>query len=349
MFLTKKVDKTPYELWHEKVSNLSYSKVWGCEALLKRDTLDKVESISVKCIFVRYPMSNLDLEVIQDEDTQPFENTNEHHDEVEHENVESSSYVVLIRRFVRISQALDRYNPEYDIWVEAMNVEMQSKKDNKVWHLVDLPPDGRTVGRKWLFKKKTDMDGNVHTFKVRLVAKGYTKTYGVDYTETFSPVVAIRAIRIILVITAFYDYGIWQMDVKTAFLNGHLSEDVYMVQPEGFKMENSKRGNIPMQEKPNLRKSQGASTPEELRVTCYTDAGFETEKDDRKYQSGYVFVLNGGVVDWKSVKHSTIAISSTEAEYIVASEAVMEAVWMRKFIDGLGAMRILAICSLNPQ
>ncbi|GKC31839.1 retrotransposon protein, putative, ty1-copia subclass [Tanacetum coccineum] len=125
-------------------------------------------------------------------------------------------------------------DPESDKWLEAMNTEMQSMKDNQVWILVELPPNGRIVGSKWLFKKKTDMDGNVYTFKARLVAKVYTQTYGVDYGETFSPVANIRAIRILLAIAAFYDYEIWQMDVKTAFLNGHLSEDVYMVQPKGF-------------------------------------------------------------------------------------------------------------------
>nr|GEW21424.1 hypothetical protein [Tanacetum cinerariifolium] len=78
------------------------------------------------------------------------------------------------------------------------------------------------------------MDGKVHTFKAHLVAKGYTKTYGVDYGETFSSVADIRAIEIILAITVFYDYEIWKMDVKKTFLNGHLSEDIYMVQPEGF-------------------------------------------------------------------------------------------------------------------
>ncbi|GKB83369.1 retrotransposon protein, putative, ty1-copia subclass [Tanacetum coccineum] len=78
------------------------------------------------------------------------------------------------------------------------------------------------------------MDGAVHTFKSRLVAKGFTQTYGVDYKETFSPIADIRAIRILIAIAAFYDYEIWQMGVKTAFLNGHLFEEFYMTQPEGF-------------------------------------------------------------------------------------------------------------------
>ncbi|GJS44164.1 retrotransposon protein, putative, ty1-copia subclass [Tanacetum coccineum] len=79
------------------------------------------------------------------------------------------------------------------------------------------------------------MDGIVHIYKARLVAKGYTQLYGVNYEETFSPVAAdIRAIRILISIAAYYDYEIWQMDVKTAFLNGYLDEDIYMVQPEGF-------------------------------------------------------------------------------------------------------------------
>ncbi|GJY38745.1 retrotransposon protein, putative, ty1-copia subclass [Tanacetum coccineum] len=107
-------------------------------------------------------------------------------------------------------------------------------KDNEVWVLVDLPPNGKTVGSKWLFKKKTNMDGVVHTYKACLVAKGFTQTYGVDYEEIFSPIAYIRAIRILIAIAAFYDYEIWKIDVKTAFLNGHLSEEVYMKQPEGF-------------------------------------------------------------------------------------------------------------------
>ncbi|GKF27526.1 retrotransposon protein, putative, ty1-copia subclass, partial [Tanacetum coccineum] len=124
----------------------------------------------------------------------------------------------------------------------AMNVEMQSMRDNEVWELVDLPPNGKTIG--------------------------------IDYEETFSPVADIRVIRILIAIDAFYDYEIWQMDVKTAFLNAYLNEEVYMEQPEGFVnqkfpnqrfyMENSKRGTIPMQEKLKFSKSHGASTLAEI-------------------------------------------------------------------------------------
>ncbi|GKB76715.1 retrotransposon protein, putative, ty1-copia subclass [Tanacetum coccineum] len=119
-----------------------------------------------------------------------------------------------------------------------MNAKIQSQVGT-IWYgsLVDLLPYGckRLLGlSKWIFKKKTVMDGIVHTYKARLVANGYTQLYEVDYEETFSLVADIRAIRILISIVAFYDYEIWQMDVKTAFLNGYLDEDIYMVQPEGF-------------------------------------------------------------------------------------------------------------------
>ncbi|GKA21151.1 retrotransposon protein, putative, ty1-copia subclass [Tanacetum coccineum] len=124
---------------------------------------------------------------------------------------------------------------ESNKWIDAMNAEIQSMMDNMVWVLVDLPPGCKTVGSRWLFKKKTDMDGIVHVYKARLVAKGYTQLYGVDYEETFSPVADIRAIRILISIAAYYDYEIWQMDVKTAFLMVTLLEyTLILVQPEGF-------------------------------------------------------------------------------------------------------------------
>ena len=78
------------------------------------------------------------------------------------------------------------------------------------------------------------MDGNVHIYKARLVAKGFRQVHGVDYDESFSPVAMLISVWIMLATVAYFDYEIWQMDVKIAFLNGNLTEDVYMMQPEGF-------------------------------------------------------------------------------------------------------------------
>nr|GEW74026.1 hypothetical protein [Tanacetum cinerariifolium] len=392
MVLTKKVDRTPYEIWHGKSPKLSYLRVWGWD-------LD-----------------------------------------------EPPNYKATLA------------DPESDKWLDAMNTKMQSMKDNKVWYLVDLPSNCQTVGCKWLFKNKTNMDGNVHTFKALLVAKGYIQTYGVDYKETFSPVADIRAIRILLAIATFYAmrFDKWMFDeeikkigftqnpdepcvylkasgsnvaflvlydddillmennvtmlqeVKSwlykCFSMKDLGEAVYILRIKiirdrskrlialsqsaylekilkKFRMKNSKKGYNPMMEKPDYRKSQGAKTytevhhmqrapyalaigsimyavrctrpdvafaqnlcsrfqqnPDELKVSCYVDASFQTDKDDMKSQTGYVFILNGGVVDWKSVKQSTTDMSSTKAKYIAAVEASMEAVWIRKFIDVLGGV-----------
>ncbi|PKI64636.1 hypothetical protein CRG98_014974 [Punica granatum] len=113
-----------------------------------------------------------------------------------------------------------------------MRSEMESMYTNQVWTLVDLPEGVNPIGCKWVFKKKIDMDGSVITFKGRLVAKGFRQVHGVDYDEIFSPVAMLKSIRILLAIAAYYDYEIWQIDVKTVFLNGRLLEDVYMTQPE---------------------------------------------------------------------------------------------------------------------
>ena len=89
-----------------------------------------------------------------------------------------------------------------------MKSKMQSMYDNQVWTLIDPPNGLKTIRYKWVFKKKIDMDGNVHTFKARSVTKGFKQTHGVDYDETFSPVAMLKSIRILLAITAYYDYKI---------------------------------------------------------------------------------------------------------------------------------------------
>ncbi|KAI3780417.1 hypothetical protein L2E82_10398 [Cichorium intybus] len=93
--------------------------------------------------------------------------------------------------------------------------------DNQVWNLVDNVSGRKTVGCKWIFKKKTDMDGKVHTYKARLAAKGFTQTPGVDYDETFSPVAKINSIRIMLSIAAFHDYKFGRWMSKPLSLTGN--------------------------------------------------------------------------------------------------------------------------------
>ena len=424
-----------------------------------------------------------------------------------------------------------------DRWLEAMKSEMGSMYENQVWTLVDLPNDRKAVENKWIFKKKTDADGNVTVYKARLVAKGFRQIQGVDYDETFSPVAMLKSVRIMLAVAAFFDYEIWQMDVKTAFLNGNIEEELYMMQPKGFvdpkdadkvcklqrsiyglkqasrswnlrfdevikgfgfvqtygeaciykkvsgssiaflvlyvddilligndvdllksvkdylnskfsmkdlgeaayilgikiyrdrsrrliglsqstyldkilkkfRMDGSKKGFLPVFQGTKLSKTQSPATAEdreimdkipyasaigsimyamlctrpdvayaismtsrfqsdpglehwtavknifrylkrtkdmflvyggeeELVVKCYVDASFDTDTDDSKSQSGYVFLMNGAAVSWRSSKQPVVARSSTEAEYIAASEAAAEAVWMKEFISELGVV-----------
>jgi Reverse transcriptase (RNA-dependent DNA polymerase). len=122
-------------------------------------------------------------------------------------------------------------------WLKAMKDEIKSMSTNKVWDLVEIPEGAKTVGCKWVYKTKHDPKGNIERFKARLVAKGFTQREGIDYNETFSPVSTKDSFRIIMAVVAHYDLELHQMDVKTAFLNGDLYEDVYMAQPEGFVMK----------------------------------------------------------------------------------------------------------------
>ncbi|KAH9751450.1 hypothetical protein KPL71_014302 [Citrus sinensis] len=193
-------------------------------------------------------------------------------------------------------------------WKKAMNQEMESVYSNKVWELIEAPNGVKPIGCKWIYKRKRGVDGRVETFKARLVAEGFTQKEEIDYEETFSTVAMLKSIRILLSIAAVLDYEIWQMDVKTAFLNGHLEENIYMQQPNGFiqkgqehmllrdrknktlalsqavyidkilarfSMENSKTGLLPFRHGITFSKDQSPKTSEEIermRRVPYADA-----------------------------------------------------------------------------
>src|SRR4051812_37375628 len=279
---SKSVDKTPYEIWTGKRHSLSFLKILGCEAFVKRLQSDKLAPKSDKFIFVGYPRETLGYYFYNRQDGKVFvarhgtflekefltrkasgrtvqveevrdkplgedsasdafmaEPVREPVVEVaptprRSERLRNASNVLLLDNDEPLTYAEAMVDSDSELWLEAMRSELTSMDHNQVWNLVHQPNGARTIECKWIFKKKTDMDGNVQIHKARLVAKGFRQVQGIDYNETFSLVSMLKSVRIILAIAAFFDYEIWQMDVKTTFLNGNLEEDVYMIQPEGF-------------------------------------------------------------------------------------------------------------------
>jgi hypothetical protein len=136
----------------------------------------------------------------------------------------------------RVEEALD--DPD---WVNAMHEELNNFACNEVWELVKRPSDHNVIGTKWVFRNKQDKNGIIVRNKTRLVAQGYSQVEGLDFDETFAPVVRLEAIQILLAYATSHNIKLYQMDVKSAFLNGKINELVYVEQPPGF--EDSKKPN----------------------------------------------------------------------------------------------------------
>ncbi|KAJ9566454.1 hypothetical protein OSB04_002420 [Centaurea solstitialis] len=453
---TKSVEKTPYQLWKGKKPKMSFLKIWGGEVYVKRPTSEKLKPKSDKCFFVRYPKTTVGYYFYNPEENKVFVARNGKFLEEKFLSSGNTREDVDLQ-IVDEDNTTPTVEPEIRLLSQKFNMKMlninQSRlrkckhrtfedpigssqsiydnqvweltNDNQVWELTDLPQHCKAVGRKRVFKKKTDMDGNVHTFKARLVAKGFTQTHGIDYDETFSLVAMLKSIRILMAISAYFNYEIWQMDVKTAFLNGMLTEDVYMEQPEGFedpknpnksvkswlskcfqmkdlgeagyilgitiyrnrskrliglsqstyidkilkkfRMDESKKGLIPMQHGIVLSKTQCPISSQDQDKTksvpyasaigsimyamlctrpdvAYTDLRMKLVSPDilmlvsrptemiLDHSLGTSLLPNGGAISWKSSKQDTIADSTTEAEYIAASDAAKEVVWLRNFL-----------------
>jgi hypothetical protein len=120
------------------------------------------------------------------------------------------------------------------IWVNAMHEELENSERNQVWTLVDPPRDVYVIGTKWVFKNKQGEDGEVVMNKACLVAQGFIQVEGLDFGEIFAPVAHLDAIRILLAFAAFKGFKLYQMDMKSAFLNGVIQEEVYVRQPPCF-------------------------------------------------------------------------------------------------------------------
>lgn len=104
----------------------------------------------------------------------------------------------------------------------------------KTWELVERPKDRKVIGVRWVFRTKLNADGSINKHKARLVVKGYAQVFGVDYLDTFAPVARLETIGLVLAIAAQNGWEVFQLDVKSAFLNGLLQEEIFVEQPEGF-------------------------------------------------------------------------------------------------------------------
>ena len=113
-------------------------------------------------------------------------------------------------------------------WKNAVKVELEALNKNNTWTLTSLPTHKKAIGCKWIFKLKLHANVTIERYKARLVAKGFTQTEGIDYMDTFSPMVKMTTIRVLLSIAAFQNWPLYQLDVNTAFLHCDLNEEVYM-------------------------------------------------------------------------------------------------------------------------
>ncbi|KAL6188708.1 hypothetical protein ACLB2K_040099 [Fragaria x ananassa] len=130
---------------------------------------------------------------------------------------------MLHKETLSYSQAM-----QHQEWSDAMRLEIQALAQNRTWSLVPLPPHKHPIGCKWVYKIKLLPDRTVEHYKARLVAKGYSQIKGVDYRETFTPVAKLTTVCVLLSLAALRGWHLHQLDVNNAFLNGDLTEEVYM-------------------------------------------------------------------------------------------------------------------------
>ena len=123
---------------------------------------------------------------------------------------------------------------KHEVWKKAMEEEIWMIEKNNTWELVAIPREREVVSLKWIYKIKLNQEGDIQKHKARLVARGFTQKSDIDFYETFSPVARLETIRTVIVVAAQKKWKIFQLDVKSTFLNGKLDEEIYVEQPQGY-------------------------------------------------------------------------------------------------------------------
>ncbi|KAJ9556794.1 LOW QUALITY PROTEIN: hypothetical protein OSB04_011408 [Centaurea solstitialis] len=260
----KKKDESPYELWMSRKPSYKYLRVWGCLAKVVVPP-PKVQKTQNRGLYIHwlpqnssahrflvYDSKNPEIHkntIMESRNASYFEDvfpclnkvekvSSSKGKEIVREDEQSEEDEEQPRRSKRASEPKTYReavtSSEGPQWKEAIKSEIDSILQNHTWELVDLPPGCKPLGYRWMFKKKMKADGPIDKYKARLVIKGYRQKEGLDCVDTYSPVTRITSIRLVLAIAAIRNLQIHQMDVKTAFLNGELDEEIYMEQPEGF-------------------------------------------------------------------------------------------------------------------
>lgn len=266
-------EKTPFEAWYGYKPPLNFLKVFGCVRFVhlpqaKRDKLDKK---AIPGIFVGYSLVYKAYKVYHPQTEKMTINRDVHFNGEEKwdwKNPQSTSprdILSSLPEHQAIKQWLNEieddppvrgYRPLSDIyercnvaiceptnheetlkdpkWKKAMEEEMLMIRKNKTWELVSTPEDRKIISVKWVFRTKLNADGSINKHKVRLVVKGYSQIFGVDYSDTFAPGARLDTIRLVLAIATQKGWKVFQLNVKSAFLNGVLKEEIYVQQPEAF-------------------------------------------------------------------------------------------------------------------
>ncbi|GJY80270.1 zinc finger, CCHC-type containing protein [Tanacetum coccineum] len=264
--------------------------------------------------------------------------------------------VIVLRRILEHESMQSR---DFAFWKEAIDDEIGSIMENNTWVLSDLPPGGKPLGCK--------VDGTFDKFKARLVIQGFRQKEGIDYFDTYAPVTCFTTIRLLLALAAIHNLVIHQMDVKIAFLNGDLDEEVYMKQSEGFvmlgnehkfsmkdigeadvilgiKIKRENKGILKYSRvigclmyamtstRPVIAYAVGRLSRLTSNPKGYSDASWINHVKDSSSTSGWVFLPRGGAISWASKKQTCITGSTMESEFVALAAAGKEAEWLRNLI-----------------